>query len=359
MSLKSNSRRSLLTCAVSAFAATSIALAPCAFAASRWDQHKKAGDSAYESGDYAKAEKEFTAALEEASKFEETDKRRATTIYNLALVLQTQEKFDRAEAMYKQSIDMLAKAFGAEHEKVAMAYTNLAEVRKMQDDLKQAEEYYLKSLAIYEKAYGDANGEMANALDAVADFYAEQEEYDKAEPLYKRALEISKKVVGADKAETGKRMAHLAEFYCVQGKYAPAAPLFSSALEITEKTSGAESLDTAKLSFNYGGMYYDQSQFAQAEKYFKRAIDISRKLAPTDVPGMQASLGDVLDMQGKHDEADTVYKEALSHLEGGDAGPLIACLKNYQKHLSMTNKKDEAKQVGVRIKELKAKAAAH
>lgn len=332
---------------------------PAAHAASKWDGYKKAGDAAYEAGDYAKAEQEFSDALKEAEKFEENDKRRATTIYNLALVLQTEQKFDEAEKYYKLSIDSLGKAFGAEHEKVAMAMTNLAEVYKMKEDLKQAEEYYLKGLEVYQKIYNDTNPELAAALDSVADFYAEQEEYAKAEPLYRHALDISKNAVGADKPETGKRLSHFAEFFCVQGKYAPAEPLFANALKIAEKTDGPDSADVGKICFNYGGLYYDQSQFPQAEKYFKRAIEISRKLNPDEVPMMQASLGDVLDMQGKHDEAEKVYKESLTALEkNADPNALIACLKNYQKHLNMSNKKEEAKQIGVRIKELKTKAAA-
>lgn len=332
--------------------------APSSFAASKWDQLKKAGDAAYEAGNYQKAEEQFVAAAKEAEKFEDSDKRKSTTIYNLGLVLQTEEKFDQSLETYKQAIPLLGKSFGEEHEKVAMAYNNIAEVLKMKDDLKGAEENHLKALAIYEKAYGDNNPEMAAALDTVADFYAEQEDYPKAEPLYRRSLEISKKLIGAEKIETAKRMSHLAEFFCVQGKYQPAQPLFASALKITEDVTGKESADTGKICYNFGGLFYDQSQFGSAEKYFKRAIEISKKLSPNEVPMMEASLGDVLDMQGKHAEADTIYKGALAKLEGGDPMMLVACLKNYQKHLNMTNKKTEAKEVGARIKEIKAKAAA-
>jgi tetratricopeptide (TPR) repeat protein len=330
-----------------------------AYAGSKWDSLKKAGDAAYEAGNYDKAEEQFRAALKEAQNFEPDDKRLATTSYNLALVLQTEEKFDEAAAQYKTSIDLLTKAFGADHEKVAGAWVNLAEILKLKDDLKGAEENYQKALAIYEKCLGDTKPEMADALDTVADFYAEQEEYAKAEPLYKRALDISRKQLGDDKYETAKRMAHLAEVYCVQAKYAPAEPLFVQALDITEKAKGKDSLELSKIAFNMGGLHYDQGHFPAAEKYFKHSIEIARKLAPQDVPMMEASLGDVLDMQGKHAEAETVYKGAIAALEKtSDANGLINCLTGYRKHLNMDNKKDEAKQVGVRIKELKAKAAA-
>ncbi len=71
------------------------------------------------------------------------------------------------------------------------------------------------------------------------------------------------------------------------------------------------------------------------------------------------SLADVLDMQGKHDEAETIYKRSIGMLEKQDnPGNLVACLKGYQKHLNMSNKKEEAIAVGKRIREIKAKAAA-
>jgi tetratricopeptide (TPR) repeat protein len=131
------------------------------------------------------------------------------------------------------------------------------------------------------------------------------------------------------------------------------------AIDVTEKVKGKDSLEVAKVVFNMGGLHYDQGHFPAAEKYFKRAIEIERKLAPQDVPMMEASLGDVLDMQGKFDEAEKTYKDAISSLEKGtDQMPLIAALKGYQKHLNMMNKKDDARAIGARVKELKAKAAA-
>src|SRR5207253_6842287 len=100
------------------------------------------------------------------------------------------------------------------------------------------------------------------------------------------------------------------------------------------------SLETSKGLHNYGGLYYDQGNYAQAEPMFKRSIEITEHNSAKDAPMMMLSLGDVLDMQGKHSEADKVYKEALSRLEKAeDQGALLACLKNYQKHLNMQNQK--------------------
>src|SRR5450631_1133921 len=78
------------------------AVGPPCLAGSKWDDLKKAGDAAYGAADYEEAEKQFQAALVEASRFQENDKRRGTTVYNLALVLQTEEKYSQAEPLYLQ-----------------------------------------------------------------------------------------------------------------------------------------------------------------------------------------------------------------------------------------------------------------
>ncbi len=68
-----------------------------------WEALNAAGTEAYERGDYAEAEKQFGAALEEAEGFGPRDLRLATTLYNLAELYGAQVRHVEAEPLYKQA----------------------------------------------------------------------------------------------------------------------------------------------------------------------------------------------------------------------------------------------------------------
>ncbi len=322
---------------------------------SKWTILKKAGDASYEAGNYAEAEEKFKAASVESDKFEETDKRRAMTTYNLALALQTQEKYAEAEPYYRQAINLLSQSYGPDTDRVAQVYQQLAEMRKMQDDMKGAEELYQQSLPIFEKAYGE-KAQLTVVLDAFGDFYADQEEFDKAEPQYLRAIDISRKTIGANKLETAKREVRLADMYCLQGKFTQAEPLYQTALKTSEDAAGPESEEVGKIAFNYGSLLLDQSQYPEAEAQFRQAIKVAEICAPTDIPLMEASLGKSLDMQKKYAEAQKTYLDAISRCEQtGDNATLIQCLKNYFRHFDIQNKKDDAAKIASRLKDIRSK----
>lgn len=329
-------------------------------ARTKWILYKRAGDAAYESGNYVLAEEQFRNAAKESETFGVNDKRHATTIYNLALVLQSEDKYSEAEGVYQQAAALIGKAYGENSDRLGQVYEQLAELRKVQDDIKDAENYYLKSLAINEKVYGNDKPEMAQALDSVAEFYEEQEIFDKAEPLYRRALDISRATIGAESLETAKREAHFAEFFFIQGKFAVAEPLFASALRISDKVSGPDSVDSGKIAYDYADFYYEQGQFAQAVPLYQRAIAIAKSHAPADVAMMESCLGNTFDRLGNYAEAEKQYQDALARLaKNPDQPVLLECLKHYQRHFNLQMKKDEAAKISARIREVRAAMLIH
>ena len=105
----------------------------------RWDKYAEAGEKAYEQGEYAEAEKQFTAALKEAENFGEQDPRLATSLNNLALSIHDQGKYAEAEPLYKRAIAIDEKALGPEHPNVAMSLENYAALlRKTNRDAEAA-----------------------------------------------------------------------------------------------------------------------------------------------------------------------------------------------------------------------------
>jgi tetratricopeptide (TPR) repeat protein len=334
---------------------TLIALSSEPSLAGPWDNLKDAGDAAYQKGDYLKAEKCLREATIEAEKFKDTDKRRATTIYNLALVLQAQGSYVESEQIYLQALDLLGKSYGENSDRVTQVYNQLAELNKAQDALSKAEGYYLKALSLCEKMYGAESAALAPQLDKLAEFYAEQETYDQAEPLYIRALKLTKDTAGADQRALCIRQSHLADMYVQQGKYSQAEPLYASALKTADASLEIDDVETGKICYAYGSLFYDQNQYSQAEPLFRRALEIANKRAPGDMALIQANLAFDLDMQEKYGDAELIYSKCLTGLANHeDDAALMYCLKNYLKHFTLQKKKEEAAQIADRIKILKS-----
>ncbi len=369
-----------------------------ALATTKWEQFSQAAEKAYSGRNFTEAEKNFLQALKEAEKFDKSDKRLATTVYNLALIYQQEEKYDESEATYRRALELLTGIYGVEHERAGQVHIDLGDLYRARADAdddakkgwrsKAAAEYQLAVdvlEVVYEKSKKtvpikpekekssaeqtvkptppitrkEASELLARTLNNYADFYADEDDFAPAEPLYQKAIDIEAAELGLDNKKLGQDKAHFAEFFCVQGKYQPAEPLFKDALRIIEKNSGAESMELARVQYNAGGLYYDQGAFPQAEELFTHALKVFEKdssIKPTDIALKSIALADVFDMQGKTNDAHSMYKKSIAALEKeNDPNPnaLMSALKQYQKHLLMMNDKVEASKVSARIKELK------
>lgn len=363
-----------------------------AFAATKFEQFSNDAETAYKNRNYPEAQKLFEQAIKESDKLDKNDKRIATTYYNLGLVFQAEGNYAEAEKNLLKAVELMSYLYGADHQRCAQVYMDLADLYVEQSgqedkvELKtKAAEYYKKGIDIFEKIYAqstegddkkpDSSGkenkkgeaekpstqssasDLSNALRMMADFYAQDEVYPQAEPLYKRSIELEEFAVGPDDKALAKHKSKLAEMYCVQGKFKPAAPLFQEALASLEK-SAPDSPDTANIMYNYGGLHFDQGEYGDAEVLFKKSLKILEKQEDAkmdDLALKSLALGEVLDLQGKVDEALGVFKKAIATLEKGeDKGPLIQALKMYQKHYLMQNNKDEASKIASKIKDLKA-----
>lgn len=384
---------------VAAAAIVSICSCQVALALTRWDQYSQAAEKAYVNKDFGEAEKNFLEALKEAEIFPKSDKRLATTVYNLGLIYQQEEKYSEAEQTYRRALELFSGIYGADHERTAQVHIDLGDLYRSrseaQDDKKsewreQAADEYKLAIEIlsrvYEKSktprppvvtkikdrgvpvepvkppisHKEAAELLIKTLNNFADFFTDEDEFASAQPLYQRAIDVGCGELGPESRKVAQDKARFADFYCMQGKYQEAEPLFKDAIMIMEKVSGPESLELAKVQYNAGGLYCDQHAFARAEELFARALKIFEKdvsMKSSDFALKSISLANVFDMQGKTVDAHLVYQKSIATLEKDDnPSALLTALKQYHKHLMMINDKAEAAKVSAKIKELKTGA---
>ncbi len=164
-----------------------------------WGEYAAAGHEAYERGDYAEAERQWTVALELAQDFEPQDGRRDGSRNDLAMLYRAQARYAEAEALYKRSLTIWEKALGPEDPTVAQRLNKLAELYGDQGKYAEAEQLVTRALRI-DEAQGPEHPHVATGLNNLAELYRAQGRYVDAEPLYKRAVAILETAIGPEYA---------------------------------------------------------------------------------------------------------------------------------------------------------------
>ncbi len=177
-----------------------------------------------------------------------------------AEILWTLGRYSEAEPLYRRALAIDEKVLGREHPHVATSLNNLAFLLNKQGKYREAEPLYRQALAMDEKVYGREHPEVATDLNNLAELLREQGKYTAAEPLYRRALAIREKKLGREHPEVAQSLNNLALLLDMQCKYTEAEPLLREAVAIDEKALGKEHPTTVKLRKNLNILLAEKKQ---------------------------------------------------------------------------------------------------
>ncbi len=155
----------------------------------------------------------------------------ATSLNNLALLLNNQGQYAAAEPLYRRSLAISEKALGPDHPDVALSLNNLAVLLGDQGQYAAAEPLNRRSLAIREKALGPDHPDVALSLNNLAGLLRAQGQYAAAGPLYRRSLAIREKALGPDHPAVATSLNNLAGLLSAQGQYSSAVFVLDRSLK--------------------------------------------------------------------------------------------------------------------------------
>ncbi len=239
----------------------------------------------------------------------------ATSLNNLAGLLQAQGDLAGARPLYERALAIREKALGPEHPDTATSLNNLAALLQDQGDLAGARPLYERALAIWERALGPEHPNIAQSLNNLAGLLQDQGDLAGARPLYERALAIVEKVLGPKHPNSASSLNNLAELLHAQGDLAGARPLFERALATREKSLGPEHPDTAMSLNNLASLLQAQGDLAGAWPLYERALAIHEKaLGPehSETARSLNNLASLLQAQGDFTGARPLYERALA-----------------------------------------------
>ncbi|MEA2678735.1 MAG: hypothetical protein QOK03_457 [Candidatus Binataceae bacterium] len=168
----------------------------------------------------------------------------ATSLANLALLLQDQGDFAGARPLLERSLAIIEKVWGPEHRDTATSLHNLASLLRASGDLAGARPLIERDLMICEKLLGPEHPDTATSLHALALLLMEQGDLGGARPLFERALMIYEKVLGTEHPHTAVSLNSLARLLNYLDDFAGARPYSERALSINERIFGADHAST-------------------------------------------------------------------------------------------------------------------
>ncbi|NEP09753.1 MAG: tetratricopeptide repeat protein [Symploca sp. SIO2C1] len=238
----------------------------------------------------------------------------ATDLNNLAGLYKSQGRYDEAEPLYEQALEIDKRSLPKDHPSLATHLNNLANLYESQGRYDEAEPLYEQALEIDKRSLPKDHPSLATDLNNLAGLYKSQGRYDEAEPLYEQALEIDKRSLPKDHPSLATDLNNLAQLYKCQGRYAEAEPLYEQALEIDKRSLPKDHPSLATHLNNLANLYESQGRYNEAELLYEQALEIDKHSLPKDHPSLATHLNNLAGLyesQGRYDEAEPLYLEAL------------------------------------------------
>jgi tetratricopeptide (TPR) repeat protein len=155
---------------------------------------------------------------------------------------------------------------------------------------------------------------------------------------------------GADKQSYGEMLFAVGSFYHKQRNYTREAPMFNAAMKIFEKQPGKNSDLLRYYSDQLARVYAEEGKHEQAESMYKRALTLGEAIPGRDktyvVPQTLGGLSELYIAEGRFDEAENATKKRIEmrhrFMNAGQVDPAYVDLANLY---TKWGKLDQAKNV--------------
>ena len=209
------------------------------------------------------------------------------SLNGLALLYDSQGRYNDAEPLYLQSLDIRKRQLSNDHPDVATSLNNLAQLYYSQGRYNDAEPLLLQSLDIRKRQLGNDHPHVAQSLNNLAQLYYSQGQYNDAEPLYLQSLDIRKRQLGNDHPHVATTLNNLSALYESQGQYNDAEPLYLQSLDIRKRQLGNDHPHVATSLNNLALLYESQGKYLESENLAQQALVIYQQKLGSEHPNTQ------------------------------------------------------------------------
>ena len=286
-----------------------------------YDRLFKAREFIWRAGDAAGAVASGEALIATAiAEFGDGSENHAAALNEHALTLKAMGRYEEAEQLYRQAIEIGKATIREVHPDYATGLNNLAGLLKDMGRYEEAEPLYRQAIEIDKATIGEAHPEYATRLNNLAGLLRTMGRYEEAEPLFRQAIEIGKATIGEAHPNYATPLNNLAGLLQTMGRYEEAEPLYRQAIEIGKATIGEAHPDYARGLNNLAGLLQAMGRYEEAEPLYRQAIEIDKATIGEAHPNYAIrawSLAVLLSATGREDEALPLWREAAPIFRNG------------------------------------------
>ncbi len=167
--------------------------------AASWVRYRQSGLNALDKKHYTEALDFWELALKEAWKADDSERKAATSLDDIARLYLAQEKYSDAEKACRRSLALRQKQHGGDERLRSTSLRTLADIYIAREDWRDAEGNLQKALEIQQRELGTQHEDVGETLNCLATVAEKQQNYSRAESLYKQALSIRQTALGPNK----------------------------------------------------------------------------------------------------------------------------------------------------------------
>lgn len=285
-----------------------------------WDVQNTLGECSRGAGQVAEAEQSFGRALDTAGRMRpDGSEQRSLTLNNLAGVYRDMERFDRAEPLTRESLELRRNQTPPDTSRLSTATLNLAELLLLQDRPDEALPFYREASRLARRLKPTERAAVPRFLEREALCEWRNGHFANAARGFEEAFEIFTRDSLPRDELFAQAAQDYAEFLADQSRVLEAESLAATVLRIREQSGGphayllAEPLNLlARIALSH-----EDGDAARARSYAERSLSILDR-APLS-PGLRldafAVLADVAERSGHSAWLDSILVVSLEAVE--------------------------------------------
>ena len=237
---------------------------------------------------------------------------RAQTVFALASMKQAVGDYDGAEAMFRDAIQMAARA--RDDVLAAKAWAELVwQIAWLQDRAQEG----MVLVEVLNSSAQRADDDLARAmsLNSVAFVLLKLAKHRESRATFEDSLAIREKVTGPDHPLVAMSLNNLGLVHSRMGEYQAALDYYRRSLAITEKAVGPDHPGVATRLNNIGLTLTRMGEYEQARAIHQRALAIREKALDPGHPYLvlsNHSLANVFLYMGDYEQARATYQRAMA-----------------------------------------------
>ncbi|XP_046853920.1 uncharacterized protein LOC124447062 [Xenia sp. Carnegie-2017] len=202
--------------------------------------------------------------------------RLAEFLLNLAVVYNRVKEFDKARQMYEETLELVKKAYGPRHQRVAKVLNTLSTSYYALGKYPESINVLLEALSIHEEIHGDYHPHVAETLYFLGFTYRSNGDLSESLQVLKRSLKITQQYYGNRHFKVAEILHDLSNTQRELGMLNDALENANTCVHIFRKTLGENDSAVATSLNGVGLIYLELGDSVTAQRKFEEALKVLR-----------------------------------------------------------------------------------